>query len=95
MASWILERAEELASTGFIKSKIEQQIQKLLALANTNSGISRSEALRSLHISVRDFDTVVAAAVERCELRVLRARTATRDKILYQRNVKDLAKIGE
>ncbi len=83
LAKWLLHEAEVLAETGFVKSKFEVQVQKLLGLCKTNGGISRSDALRLLHTNVGDFSKIVDAATQRGEIKTEQRNTATKKTMVY------------
>ncbi len=70
LGKWLTIQSTELATTGFTKSKTEQNIQKLLGLARQDGGIPRTLALRSLHITSRELKLLEQTAVERGELRL-------------------------
>ena len=83
LGKWLIEQATTLASTGFIKSKVENNVQKLLDMGRRNGGVQRSQAMRIMHLSAREFETIVQTAVERGELRVERDREARTNRAVF------------
>ena len=83
LGKWLIEQATTLASTGFIKSKVENNVQKLLDMGRRNGGVQRSQAMRIMHLSAREFETIVQTAVERGELRVERDRKARTNRAVF------------
>lgn len=83
LSQWLLEKATEMAATGFVKTKTEHLVQKLIGLASRNGGVAHSEAIRTMHISSREFDGVVRTAVERGEIRVEQEKTSRRPVKFY------------
>ena len=69
-ATWLLARATEFSETGFIKTKLELQIQRFLALTRREGGVAHSEALKSMHISAKELSMLVHTTVEREEVRI-------------------------
>ncbi len=84
LGKWLIDQAVTLAETGFIKSKTEVMVQKLLQAARSNGGVQRRDAIRFLHLSSRDFDQVVITAVERGELRVEKEKGTTKPSLYYR-----------
>jgi len=85
LSYWLFEKAAELAETGFVKSKLEHQIQRFLEMARRNGGIERSQALRLLHISSREFDAILLpTALARKQIEAATIPSATRNKIVYR-----------
>lgn len=84
LGKWLIEQASTLASTGFIKSKVETSVQKLLGLASRNGGIQRREAIQLMHTSSREFEMIVQTAVERGELRVQKEKGETKPSLWYK-----------
>jgi len=85
LGRWLIDQATNLAETGFIKSKTEQSVQKLLLLASRNGGVQRSDAIRAMHTTSREFETIAGTAVERGELRVERESSGTKPILFYVR----------
>lgn len=83
LGGWLIEQASTLAETGFIKSKTEQLVQKLLGLSSRNGGVKRQDALRVMHSTAREFDIIVQTAVERGELRVEKEAGKTKPTLFY------------
>jgi len=83
MGKWLIEQATTLAETGFVRSKTEISVQKLLSLASRNGGIQRQQAIRIMHATSREFDTIVQTAVERGELRVEKDTSTNRPSMWY------------
>ncbi|MDD5703329.1 MAG: DUF3987 domain-containing protein [Dehalococcoidales bacterium] len=88
LGRWLIDQATVLAETGFVKSKTEQSVQKLLSLASRNGGVSRHEAMRMMHVTSREFDNIVQTAIERGELRVEREIGAKTKPALFYLAVK-------
>jgi hypothetical protein len=83
LAHWLMEQAQQLAMTGFTKSKTELQVQKLIQMAARNGGIDRSTALQNMHMTSQEFDRVVATAVDRAEIAVERIKKANHIVTVY------------
>ena len=83
LGKWLIDQAITLAETGFIKSKTEQQVQRLLELARQPGGIDRRQAIRRTHLKSREFDQIVQTAAERGELRIEQVKSATKPAIVY------------
>jgi hypothetical protein len=84
LGKWLITQATYLAETGFVKSKTEALIQKLLGLSNQNGGVKRSDAMQMLHVNKRDFDMIVTTAVERGEIRVEKEVGGTKPALWYK-----------
>jgi len=85
LSYWLFEKAAELAETGFVKSKLEHQIQRFLEMARRNGGVERREAVRLLHVSSREFDSILLpTALAREQIQATTVPTATKNKIVYQ-----------
>lgn len=85
LAKWLMDEAGVIASTGFTRSKTEQSVQKLLILASRSGGISRSEALRALHTTAREFQTLVDTAIERKEIIATSQKDGQKSSVYYER----------
>jgi len=83
LGMWLIEQAVNLAETGFIKSKLELDVQKFLNLARRNGGVQRKDAIRIMHKTAREFDVIVQTSVEREEVRVLKEKGATKTALFY------------
>lgn len=83
MSKWLGQCSAEMVETGFVKSKFEHEVQRLLGYASRNGGISRQEAVRLMHLNVKQFDLVVEAGVTRGQLRIEKEATKTRPAIFY------------
>uniref|UniRef100_A0A6M3KNV5 DUF3987 domain-containing protein n=1 Tax=viral metagenome TaxID=1070528 RepID=A0A6M3KNV5_9ZZZZ len=83
LGKWLVDQAVELAQTGFIKSKTEVAVQKLLTLAKRDGGIQRRLAMQNMHLTAREFDVIIQTAVERGQLRVQKEQTKTNVGIWY------------
>ena len=70
--------------TGFTKSKTEHQIQKLLTLARRNGGVDRRYALQMLHMTSKEFDSMIATAVDRGEIQIEKEKHGTRMATIYR-----------
>ena len=84
LGDWLINEMLELAETGFSKSKTEGYIQKLLQAASHNSPIKRSDAMRLLHCTAREFDIIKFTAIQRGELRLLEHKDKTKPGEWYQ-----------
>jgi hypothetical protein len=84
LGRWLVDQAGELAQTGFIKSRTEVAVQKLLTLASRDGGIQRQRAMQNMHLTAREFDTIVQTAVERGELRVEKEQGISKPSLYYR-----------
>jgi len=84
LGDWLIEKMIDLAETGFTKSKTESYVQKLLQMASSNSGVKRSDAMRMMHCSSREFEVIVQTAVERGQLRVEKETGQTKPALWYK-----------
>lgn len=87
LGRWLIDQATALAETGFIKSKTEQSIQRLLSIASRNGGISRRVAIQNMHLTSKQFDVIIQTAVDRGELIVERENTGTKPALFYKRRI--------
>jgi len=83
LGNWLINEMMDLAETGFSKSKTENYIQKLLEMT-ANEPVRRSDALRSLHCTAREFDAIKFTAIQRRELRILEHESITKPGEWYQ-----------
>lgn len=83
LGKWLIDQASRLASTGFIKSRTELIVQKLLALGGRNGGIQRQDAIRVMHLTSKEFDNIAQTAVERGEMRIEKTVGNTRPSLFY------------
>ena len=83
LGKWLIDQATSLAETGFVKSRTEQQVQRLLSLAGQDGGIDRHQAIRRTHLKSKEFDQIVQTAVERGELCIHQVKSATKPAIIY------------
>ena len=88
LGDWLINGMIGLAETGFSKSKTEGYVQKLLEMSSSNSGVQRSEAMRKLHCTSREFDIIVQTAIQRGELLVLTPKGSTKPALWYKRVAK-------
>ena len=84
LSGWLLEQAEQLAATSFIKNKMELQIQKFLQLTRRTEGIERGEALKLLHLSAKFFSGMVNTVIERREVDIIREKRRARVATIYK-----------
>ena len=83
LAEWLTEETLGLAKTGFVKSRTEQQVQKMISLASRNGGIQRTDALQLMHITAREFDQVIQTIVERGQIKIERQTSSTKPVYWY------------
>lgn len=83
LGKWLIMQAVELATTGFIKSKTEANVQKLLRYSSRNGGIKRSEVLKQMHLNSRELDAIVLTAAERGEITIEREVGKTKPLTYY------------
>jgi len=83
LSNWLIERMLELAETGFVKSKVEGQMQKILSLSRGDGGVTREKALRALHVTARDFEALIRTLVVRGEIKAEELKTATKPARFY------------
>jgi len=84
LGNWLINQMSELAETSFTKSRTESQIQKLLHLANGENGVRRSDAIRLLHCTSKEFDAIVRTAVQRKEIILQTLKGSTKPTLWYK-----------
>lgn len=84
LSTWILKQSEQMAMTGFTKNKNEIIIQKLIGMARQNGGIERSTALRSMHITSKEFDQIIRTVIDRGEILIENVKLKNTTKTVYK-----------
>jgi len=83
LGKWLTIQACELASTEFVKSKTEDNIQRLLKIADREGGVLKSFVLQNLHITARELKALEQTAVERGQLRIQIPKGITKPPTYY------------
>lgn len=85
LTDWCISQTQEIAQTQLTLSKLEQKIQKIKTLASRGSGVTKSELLKSLHVTAKEFGGLIETATARGEVRVESIHTGGRTLTRYVR----------
>jgi len=83
LGKWLTAQSVELANTGFIKSKTEDNIQRLIKMASRDGGVQRSIAIKNMHLTSREFEIIAKTSVERRQIRVETLKGVRKPTLFY------------
>lgn len=83
VTEWCISQTQEIARTQLTLSKLEQKLQKIITLVSRPSGATKSDLLTRLHVSSKDFATLIQTAIDRGDVKEEKIPTGGRTTTRY------------